>query len=273
LSWRWPPHRQSRHSCAVLFHSDARQPSITLVLTRQRSALTAQIDGLETVAATKWLTADAEIRFTVRETANQKIVLYLPALDGFALKEGDKVRKQARYRDILVDGQRLETSPRTTLPFEVDAHRGRPVVLAIRGIEDAGEYSGTIRLSSADGSPVTKDVTVLVKTSIWVAAFWIFLGVLASFLMRRYTKEQRPKLQALRRTRYAESDLAAVETNAGALHSPADAVVAGRRARLSGIERSLDDGTARDGAATDLTELEAKIRTLPTARTTRGFAP
>jgi hypothetical protein len=149
----------------VLFHSDARQPSITLVLTRQRSALTAQIDGLETVAATKWLTADAEIRFTVRETANQKIVLYLPALDGFALKEGDKVRKQARYRDILVDGQRLETSPRTALPFEVDAHRGRPVVLAIRGIEDADEYSGTIRLSSADGSPVTKDVTVLVKTS------------------------------------------------------------------------------------------------------------
>jgi hypothetical protein len=252
----------------VLTHSGGRLPSVPLTVTRQRSDVTAEIAGLETVTTTKWRTADARIRFTVRETAGQKLALYPPALDGFALKESDKVRRAAHYAAVDVDGAGApkDQPPAATESFVVEPHRGRPVVVDVRGIQDAGEYSGTIRLASSNGTPVTKEVTVLVKTSGWVAAFWVFLGVVASFLIRRYTKEQRPRLQALRRVRYAEDDLAAVEREAASPTPPAPpaaSIFEGIRQRLARIERSLNDGTARDGASASLDEVDKKIVALP----------
>lgn len=249
----------------VLFYSGRRADSVPLSVTRHRSDVTAQIEGLETVTTTKWFTANAQILFTVRETSGQRVTLYPPVLDGFALRESEKVRKEAHYKDILLDGQPVLTGHLTQKKesFVVEPQSALPVVLEIRGIEHAGEYSGTIRLSSSNGAPVTKEATVLVKTSGWIAAFWIFLGVLASFLIRRYTKEQRPKLQVLRRIRYAEDDLHAVQSDAGSLTRPTDRVFAGTRERLSRIERGVADGTALSGAAANLDEVEAKIRALP----------
>jgi hypothetical protein len=232
-------------SYIVLVHAGGRLPSVPLTVTRQRNPLTAEIVGLDTVTVTKWWTADAPIRFAVRETAGQKLDLDRPALEGFGVKESDKVRKAAHYSDILVDSQSL--GKKATGTFEIDPHRSRDVVVTILGIQDAGEYSGTIRLSSSNGAPVTKQVTVLVRTSGVVAAFWIFLGVAASFLIRRYTKEQRPKLQALRRLRYAEDDLAKIMHDAESAPTPADVVFKGLSERLKRIERSLNDGTATDG--------------------------
>src|SRR6185295_12050909 len=89
----------------VLFYDGKRAGSVPLSVTRQRSEATVQIDGLDTVATTKWLTADAKVRFTVRETSGQRITLYPPALEGLALKVDDKVRKQAHYEKISVDGR------------------------------------------------------------------------------------------------------------------------------------------------------------------------
>jgi len=255
----------------VLFQAGAHVRSVHLAVTRLRSEVSAQVEGLETVATIKWLDADARIRFAVRETSGQQIMLYPPALDDFARKESDKVRTQARYETIEVGCQPPTAPPHAPAPrtpppggpLVVEPMAEQHCEIEVRAIADAGEYSGTLRLASADGKPVTKEVTVLVKTSGWVAALWVFLGAAASFTIRRYTKEQRPRLQALRRLRYAQTDLERVEREAGSPAAPAPAVLVGLRSQLSTVERDLDDGTAADGAGAILAELEEKIRQLP----------
>ncbi len=246
----------------VLFYGGGRAPSVPLSVTRQRNEVTSQVVGLDTVTATKWLSADARIRFTVRETSGRKTTLYPPTLEGFALKQDDKVRKQARYGKVVVDCGK-DARLTGTESFAVEPLSSRSCVVEVQEIAQAGEYSGTVRLASSNGTPVTQEVTVLVKTSGWVAAFWIFLGVLASFLIRRYTKEQRPRLQGLRRLRYAQEDLARVQSDAGAPAAPAPEVFAGLTQRLARIERDLTDRTATDGAAASLEEMEKKIQALP----------
>lgn len=237
----------------------------TLTVERKKEALTVQIDAVETVAVTKGCYGNASVRFTVRETAGQKVNLYPPALEGVALKESDKVRKQARFAQIKLDGQPLASgAPQSQVEsYTVEALSGRTSVFEIEGIEDPGEYIGTIRLSGSNGNPVTKELTMLVKNDWYVAAFWISVGVLASFSVRKYTKELRPKLAGLRRLDYVRDDFAAIEKAAGAPGEPIKAVFVELQKQLDRIQRSLDQGTAVNNAADPLTEIETKIQALP----------
>jgi len=252
-------------SHVVLFFSGKRASSVPLSVTRQKAEVTVQIEGLATATSTGFRDADAKVSFTVRETSGDRVALYPPVLDGIALKDGDKVRKQAHYQKILVDGVEQAATPSGpgAESFVLEPRATRQVVVQIQGIEEAGEYSGTLRLSNSKGTPVTKEVSALIKTSAWIAAFWIFAGVLASFLIRYYTKEQRPKLQALRELRYAEEDLAQVESDAAPLVAEAVPVFKWIGQQFSKIERSLRDGTAKDNASAKLSEMQAKIGVLP----------
>lgn len=249
----------------VVFYS-GKHKNWNLVVERKKGDLTVQIEGLETAAATKQCTADALVRFTVRETSGQKVTLYPPTLEGLALKESDKVRKQARFKKIDLDGGPTATPAES---YVVEPLSSRASAFNIRGIRDPGEYVATLRISGSNGNPVTKEVTVLVKSDWYFAVFWIFLGVLGSYLIRLYTKEERPKLEALRRLGHVEEDLAGVESE---VETPAPAPVSdvfkGLAKQLVSIRRSLEEGTAVNNGAERFTEMEAKIRALPQWLTT-----
>lgn len=244
-------------SHVVLFFNDTRKPSVLLTVTRQLNAVTVQIDAVDSTATTRIRTADATLRFSVRENANHEVNVYAPVFVNFGRKASDKTQKQARYDgfDVTSDGQRSPS-------FVIGPQQSREFIMQIRRIRDAGEYSGTIRVGNADTTPTEKAVTIFVKESGVTAFVFIFLGVLASYLVRYWTKQERPRLEALKRLSNSAEDLAQVESSAGTLSETEKKVFEGMRASLAKLQREIDQDTAKDPAAT-LDEANRKIVLLP----------
>lgn len=244
-------------SHVVLFFNEIRQPSVLLTVTRQLNAVTVQIDAVDSAATTKIRKADATLRFSVRENANHEVDVYAPVFVNFGRNVSDKTQKQASYCgfEVTSDGRRSPS-------FTLGPQQTREFILVIHGIGDAGEYSGTIRVGNADTTPTEKPVTIFVKESGIIAFVFIFFGVLASYLIRYWTKEERPKLEALRRLSNCVDDLAQVELDAGTLSETEEKVFDRMQASLAKLHREIDQRTARDLSAT-LDETDRKIVLLP----------
>ena len=240
--------------------SGKRLKSIPLTISRQRNALTTQIEGINPVPVTRrWYprTVNAEVRFLVRETSGHGVDLDWPQVIPFAMKEG--------------------TNPRQTggidMTFDVSGqasgqafHLGRSAAgkLTVSNLSRPGEYTGKIRLSSADASaPTDADVTIFVKDDWTVAFFFILIGVLSSYLIRHYTKDVRPKLVALRGAEDIRQALEQVQQSAGTMTDVERRVFEGLRSQIAELERDLTRGTSADSGAAVLKELKEKVTFLP----------
>jgi hypothetical protein len=241
----------------VLFYGGTRQASIPFTVTRQQNAVSVQIDAVDTAATTRspFSGADVALRFVLKENAGRAVPIYQPVLVNFALKETDKTLKQARYSGVELRNLRPES-------LLVGPLQSREHVLEVRGIRDAGEYSGTLRVGSEDTTPAEKPITIFVKDSAWMAFLFVFLGVASSYVVRFWAKEERPKLDALRRVANLRDDLDGVEKSAGKPPDSAAKIFAGLRAQLAKIERNLTQGTGGDQTAS-LDEINARISKLP----------
>jgi len=251
----------------VIFYSGKRWPSIPLIVTRQRNAVSVEIDAVDARRATAFLTADAEIRFFVQENAGHSVSFDTPVLVDFALKEGDKTLNQATYKGIdleVVDpksGEKHRVGTEST-DLTLGPRDNRQFLLNLIGITNAGEYTGILRVSNRDSSSVDRTVTVFVKKSGWIAFAFIFLGVCASWTIRFWTNQQRPKLELLRRIADLGDDLDTVKTTAGTLSEIEAKVFDGLGDLLKKAKRDLDRSSAKDVPAT-LDALGKRIEALP----------
>lgn len=254
-------------SNVVLFYSETRQPSIALTVKRERNVVSVLIDQIDAVPAIAWRTADATIRFVVRENAGRNVTLDPPMLVQLSRKDGDRSPKQAIYDaaefSLVEPGakQGEEKLVPVTGPSMFAPQQNRKLQLALRGIADAGEYAGLIRVSNRESKEVERTFTVFVRESGWIAFFFIFLGVFASWAFRYWTREQRPKLETLRRISDLRDDLQGVERDALPTPPGGARVFTGLRDRLARCERDLSRG-AKD-LATRLDEIDRRISALP----------
>lgn len=240
-----------------LTYSGKRQKSVALTVTRQRNALPLQIEGLNTVATTRWFkTTQATANFVIRETGGQAVNLYWPTLVGFAVKDGDK-KRQAAY-----DNETFEV-PGSSGSIRMGGQASTPGKLIVTGIRGTGEYSGKIRVSNADTTPVDADLSILVKDNWLVAFFFILVGVVTSYAIRRFTKESRPKLVALRSLADIREALDKVQANAGELGDIEKKVFDGLRDQIAELDRDLTRGTITDTGAAGIKDLQNKLTFLP----------
>lgn len=237
-----------------------RLPSIPVVVTRQWNAITAQVQMVDTARATRVLNADAAVRFTVKETGGKPLTIYEPKVTQLALKQGDKKLTQARYSGAALEqpGDAVERTKRLSL----NPRDSREYIIDVKGIEDAGEYSGTLSVDSPDSAPVEQQFTLFVKDCGFTAFVFIFLGLLGSYLIRRFTKETRPRLDLERRVENLGGDLDTVAKDAAPLPLDALRVFIGMRQSLAKVERNVVQGASGDqGAALDI--VNTKISKLP----------
>lgn len=240
-----------------LLYSGKRQKSIPITVTRQRNTLPVQIEGLNTVALVRWFDApEAKAKFVIRETGGLSVNLYWPTLVGLAVKDGDK-KRQAAYSNATFE------APGNGGSIHVDGQQSAAATLTITGIEGTGEYSGKIRFSSTDTTPVDADLTILVKDNWFVAFFFIFVGVASSYVIRHYSKESRPQLIALRSLADIRDALDKVRSNAGELGGMEKNVFDGLRDQIAELDRDLSRGTTSDRGAAGLKDLQNKITFLP----------
>jgi hypothetical protein len=185
----------------VIFHDGVRDPSIPFIVTRQLVTTSIQVDPIDPVALTlsPFRSGDALIHVSVKEIGGQAVTLSGGELISLVTKDSDRVQVAAHYSGVvLAEGA-------ASLTLDPQAYKRYPYL--VKDLKKPGEYAGTFRIGSPDRTSIDKPISIFVKDSGWVAFFFIFLGVLASYLVRYWTKEGRPKLEALRGIADISNDL------------------------------------------------------------------
>jgi len=251
------PYAGDYASNIVITQGESRQASIPVVVTRQWNAIGVQVELVDTARATTVLpgsAADATIRFTVKESGGKPLTIYTPKVTELALKRGDKQKVQARYAKAELK------DPKSSLAFE--PQESREYVVVISGLQDPGEYSGVITVGSPDATAMETAFTLFVKNGWFTAFLFIFAGVGASYLIRRWTGETRPRLDLQRRVSNLSDDLGAVEKTATPLPFGSGRVFTALREKLAKVGRDIEQGASGDRTP-ELDELNVKISKLP----------
>jgi hypothetical protein len=269
-------------SNVVLTYAGKRAPSVPLLVTRARPVGTVEIEVGGAVDASTLRKGSAAVRFVLQETAGRPVAIDPPRLVNLALKTSDKNSKQARYASLTLApvGEAALEAPRTPqpavvtaaavaaetpaasgAPFVIEQWGRREFVMRVEGLQDAGEYSGTLRVTSRDGGPVSRAVTLYVKKSGWLAFTFIFLGVATSWLIRRWVKEKKPRLESLRRIEDSQEDLDTVIRSAGTMTADETHAVDAIRQAIAKVRREVGRSAKDVTAALDV--LDRKVASLP----------
>lgn len=121
--------------------------------------------------------------------------------------------------------------------------------LTLPDIEGPGRYDATLRLSSPGHADQAPSLVFYVRDSALVAFVFIFLGVLASYLMGRWGIDWRPRLVLRQRMSAIVGRLIAVEREL-AFDTEAQAIV---QQALKQLQGTWEDGRARRTAPDDAT--------------------
>jgi len=256
-------------SNVVLRHGETRAPSIPFVVTRTRNPGAVDIETVDAVAVGSRRGGSTPVRFVLQEKTGRSVTLDPPVLVNLSRKAADKTPKQASYTALrlsFVPQPQIQTrsasessggavavassgASASQQPLTIEPWGQREFLMDIEGLRDAGEYTGTLRVTSRNAAKVDKAVTVYVKESGWWAFLFIALGVAASWLLRHWIKEHKPKLESLRRLEDTEEALRQVESSAGSPSADEQQAAAAIRSALSTIRRDIERRTASDVAA------------------------
>ena len=238
-----------------MIYNNKRWP-IPFTVTRSRLALSIEVTKIETATdVSLFPREDASIRFTIREKDGRRVPLEKPALTFLSLVGANKNKVQAQYgKATILD----ESGNEITTGFELGPGQTREFQLRVADLTGPGEFNGNLRLSTADAEPVDQPITILRKKSGWIAGFLIFVGVLLSYLLRRYATTARPRLVRQRRTLGLMSDIDELDRTAGELTEGERDVLKELRKRLSTLYEDI--AMAMDNKADEtLEEINRKV--------------
>jgi hypothetical protein len=241
-----------------LIYNDKRWP-VPIVVTRSRQAPTIKIQELLSIRAASLWNANPELWMTIEETGGASFALAAPKVTALALKEGDKAKVQAQFRriDVLDDNGKPAGDS-----LAIGPNQAKQVKIRISTLKGTGEFSGTVRVSAADFAPVEQAFTIFVKKSWLIAALFICLGVVPSYLLKLYYKKDRPRMLLLRRAFQLSRDMESMATD---LNPPTDserAILDSFRSRLQKLYSDLEADTEKEPDKL-LEEIAGKLTVFP----------
>lgn len=154
-----------------------------------------EVSDLAAGRATLWSGSRPLLEVGIYEKTGQSFSLPAPQLWKFSRKEG-AAQFTAPVSLIIKDEHNRPVSPSIVVGGDKAARHLR---FALDGIDEAGQYEGTLRFMPPGVAPIDKAISVYVREPLCVALFWIFFGVAISYLVREYLVKTRPRLVVLRR--------------------------------------------------------------------------
>lgn len=236
-----------------------RVTTVVLKITRTTGAPTIRIAGATSVSYVG-LSGTPSVKFTLQETGGVAVLLHAPVLTKLGIKEGDRL-VQADYTGVeflrvKTDG----TSEKIGESLEIGENISVPMLMRLPGLSQPGEYTGTLTISSEDGSLPDQPVTIYLKRHWAFAAGFIAVGVLLSYYLRRWGKIDRPRLIQQRRVLQLERDLE--DLGARLPKEPDQSVLEVLRGRLQTLNDELGLGFA-DKPDEILKDVNGKLSILP----------
>jgi hypothetical protein len=203
------------------------------------------------------------LRLTVQEKLGHAETLQKPVLVNFSRKLTGGALTQAFYDRIeTFEGDPKKDAAEMPATWTLDAYGVKPVTMRIYGVRDAGEYQATVAIGAAGSLPKTQEIALTARHSGFNAATYIFLGALASFLIRTLVKQRRPRLVQQRAALALLDDLDALPAEWKELTATELEVLRRLRERLNRLATRLSEETVADADAT-LDEINRKISLFP----------
>jgi hypothetical protein len=269
------PSRGEYTASVELTFNGTRHAAIPIAVTLTPRPLSVEYIGLNPVEATvgPFRSGSATVKFGVRETTGQQTTIYAPAVTGITRKNGDRIRqaevKVTPHFETCQSARganaqsRNETAAKAADEFVIRSRGTCEGAFTLSEIGEAGEYAGKLYVANGDAQPIEVNLpSVFVKESFLTALFFILAGSVASFFIRRYTKESRPKLLALRNVADVRELLEQVRAGSGALGPVEVRVFEGLHRQILTVERDVTRGTSTDQGAAALGQLQTKISLL-----------
>jgi hypothetical protein len=234
---------------------------VPLQIVRSRAATPLEFKDLDIVPGQTGRPLTAT--FSLRETAGHQTTFYTPDVSGLARILGGKRVSALLSATPVVSRLKSDDTTESLEPgrtLEIGSGATQRFTVALPAVTEAGEYGGTLHVTSPDGAPVDSAMTLLVHDPTWLAVALIVLGVVLSMLLRWYYQTKRPEmvrshtaLEVLK-----QLDSMAMRTDIAA---EAKAVIQSLTQRVQrAFERiRLGEGDTADAAVTDV---KAKLELL-----------
>jgi hypothetical protein len=182
--------------------------------------------------------SSADLTTTLAPSGVETLTLAAPALRSLAKKTGDISLAVAGATMDLTD----EKDQAVKFPVTLEPGQSQALHLRIHGFDGAGRYDAKLRFAAPGHTPIDKAVALYAREGPVVAWLSIFLGVVASFVIRLWYNVTRPKLLLERRVALLELELRAAEL--AAAQDPGALAVAGevrRQIAMAWTRITLDE--------------------------------
>ena len=166
---------------------------VPLQITRSRVPTAIEVKDLNPVSGVTG--SPVEVLFTLRETSGQQTILQAVDFANLGLgPPAKRIQKSLAQPPVVKVQEKGDWGlpDQKTLTFEPGGSKKFMVTLA--GLDEAGDYGGTIRVSSQDGAANEQAVSMMMHDPYGYCIFWIVFGVVLSFLLRWYLQTKRPQL-------------------------------------------------------------------------------
>ncbi|HEY4931959.1 MAG TPA: hypothetical protein VII23_10335 [Terriglobales bacterium] len=152
--------------------------------------------------------ADLDIPLTVKVLATgASVVVPQPVLQS-AIRKPKVDSAAGTAAAVSLDASSLKD------PFVVKAGEPRDIALHLKGISSPGRYDVKLRFAPSGYDVIDKDVTIYVRDPGWIAAAFIFVGVVLSLVFQGYGGTIRPRLLLQRRVESIFAALRDLENSA-----------------------------------------------------------
>lgn len=223
-----------------------------------RNAVPFPVELAASMAGASTRTARATLNVPLQETRGSGATLNTPTLTLLLRAPGKTTFESTAFKSALkLDDKALPT------PWLL-GKRAAPVLrLEVSELDEAGEYSGRLRLSHPDGAQ-TLDVPVLILSGKpwWQAALLIAIGAILSYALRAYLKTVRPRLQQQRAASVLAMDIERLRNDLNERFAPLQSaeltVVAALSDQLGAVAGQIELGESGKPQAV-LDEVNAKL--------------
>ncbi|SEU25204.1 hypothetical protein [Stigmatella erecta] len=171
----------------ILLMAGSTQSRTRLTITRGASPLPVKVLELPPVQGTAeaFGHTGVQVRISLQETSGEAHVV-TPTVVALSRVTHDGREFQAPF------------APHEAPALKLAGGASLPATLTVEGLEGAGEYQGTLRLSSPTRQPVDQTFHVFLREGWWVAFAWICAGIAVSLLFHWLAQSVRPPLETQR---------------------------------------------------------------------------
>ena len=232
------------------------QETSTLIIKRTNNGEAGfEIKGVADITGVSWGILGSTVNFPILLQAKQSAqFVHPPVLHSLVLDDADNSLSFGNYQVSFME----EDGTPITTPILLRPNEPRPLRVKLSGLTRAGKYTATIAASPDVAAPIEKEITIKLRHGFLLAALTIGMGILISWVLRRYLNERKPRLLQRQDVARLNEELIVVKANAGEINADEEEVFSLLSTQLADLDAKIQ-GRGAPNANDILATINTKI--------------